>query len=94
MGEIFDSQFKNRCADLVLNLHECFEAYGLATGRTKCKDIQYDLDECNTFDLRRSAVKEVYRVRLKKILTGELKLSESYLPPAPPNSFVYFPHHK
>lgn len=91
---IFDGQFQNRCADLVLDLHECFEAYGISRGYKLCKDYQTDINECNDWTLRQRAVNEIYRVRTKKMLNGEIKPKDAYLPKAEANSFAYFPNHK
>lgn len=93
MTDIIDTQFGNRCAELVMDLHTCFEANGLVKGQDVCKAIQEDIHECNRFKLRAMARKEIWRVRAKKLLKGELKSNEVYLEPAPANSFLYFPRH-
>lgn len=94
MTDIVDSQFGNRCAELIMDLHQCFEANGVIKARKVCKVIQEDIDECNRFKLREKAQREIYNVRAKKMLKGELKSEDAYLEPAPANSFLYFPHHK
>lgn len=94
MADIVDTQFGNSCAELVMDLHTCVEANGVINGREVCKPIQEDIFECNRFKLREMAVKEIYRVRAKKLLKGELKQKDAYLEPAPANSFCLYPHHK
>ena len=94
MSDIVDNQYGNRCAELVMDLTQCFEAYGMIKGREKCKVIQDDIHECNRFKIREKAVNEIYRVRAKKLWKGELKREDAYLEPAPANSFLYYPAHK
>lgn len=94
MSNPLASQYNNRCSELILNLNECFEAVGIWKGKEFCKDIQDDILECNKFETRQRAMKEIYRVRTKKLITGELSSKDSYLPKAPGNSFVYWPEHK
>ena len=91
---VFDSQYSNPCSDLVIELNECFEAYGLWRGKKICKDLQKDLRECNTMGLREKAALEIARVRATKLIKGEINPKDAYLDPAPGNSFVYFPTHK
>ena len=81
------------CAELVMDLHTCYEATGVIKARDACKVIQDDIHECNRFKLREMAIKEIYRVRAKKLLKGELKHEDAYVQPAPANSFNRYPKH-
>lgn len=94
MTDVFDTQYGNRCAELIMDLHECFEANGIVKGREVCKPIQDDIHECNRFKLRIKAVNEIRRVRAKKLIKGELKSDEVHLEAAPANSFLFFPKHR
>jgi len=88
-----EGQFANPCADLILELNECYEARGLVNNLKYCKDLQDDLWECKYWGKRLRAVQEINRIRSKKMLTGKLGAQEAFQDPAPGNSFVYYPYH-
>lgn len=68
------------CSDLELNTVECFEAYGVTKGMTKCVQYMEDLQECRFFKYRQLRFQAMKIERQKQILKGQRKLSEMYMP--------------
>lgn len=75
-----DEGLVHPCADMELNMHECYEAYGIGKGVKMCVGFHRDYTECS------KRVKTEFRIfamqveRAKKILKLEKKPSELYCP--------------
>lgn len=76
------------CADFELNAAECLEAYGLVRGAEKCVQFIDDARECKYRWMSRMRYMIMRQERYRKIVKGEIPITNRWGKPYPYDSFV------
>ncbi|KAF7275712.1 NADH dehydrogenase (ubiquinone) 15 kDa subunit [Rhynchophorus ferrugineus] len=76
-------QWFGECADMEMKAVDCFEAYGLNKGFTKCQALLDDFQECALKTKRKARVDAMRLERHRQHLAGE-RTKENKYAEAPP----------
>ncbi|KDR22009.1 uncharacterized protein LOC110827397 [Zootermopsis nevadensis] len=77
-GSLINHQFYGKCEEMEMRMMNCLEAYGMDRGRTKCKDLHDDLQECFSHKKQKLRVKAMMAERERQFRAGERSKEEHY----------------
>lgn len=86
-GAIISHQWFGECADMEMKTIDCYEAYGLARGQKKCKDLFDDFKECTYRLKQNNRLFTMTAERERQYKAGERSAENRYAPPPRRESF-------
>lgn len=86
-GAIISHQWFGECAELEMKTIDCYEAYGLARGTKKCKDLFADFKECATRQKQNNRFYAMRAERERQYKAGERSAENRYAPPPRSETF-------